>query len=504
MNVRTEETREGWEILGDAEIELPYVFYSPPKYQVNITFALWCGLEEIVLKEQPFPVNKDLFYRTISGARRRNPLMFVLGTLGIPFMTARYCVTGNCSLKKALKKSNELVHDLSGFSYSSRQRNTDYFASMYNHFVDKTAQVNSKNVLFLSERLPEEDGNLLLIKQEIEREEGICITEFMNTKRIDQLSRSEIKECARKCAKARVIILEDFYPQLHSIRIRPETKVVQLWHACGAFKTFGLSRIGKQGGAPQSSMNHRNYNMVPVSGERIRDLYSEAFAISSERVKALGVPRTDLLFQWEYKHRERERLCKEYPILRENKVVLYAPTFRGDGNKEAFFPLEKFPVGEFMEKMPEDTVLVIKNHPFVSQHFSIPEQWKDQVLDLSDTEHINQLMLVSDLLITDYSSSIFEAAILELPMLFYAFDQEEYTRDRDFYFAYDEMTPGPVAKDLGELTRYAHDMLSGGRYPEVDDLMIRMEEFRETFLSALDGNSTKRVTRYILDTYLLD
>ena len=73
------------------------------------------------------------------------------------------------------------------------------------------------------------------------------------------------------------------------------------------------------------------------------------------------------------------------------------------------------------------------------------------MFDLSTKEHINDLMLISNLLITDYSSSVFEAAILELPMLFYAFDEKEYMDSRDFYFDYDQFTPGSVVADFESL-----------------------------------------------------
>ena len=93
--------------------------------------------------------------------------------------------------------------------------------------------------------------------------------------------------------------------------------------------------MGKQGGAPQTSMNHRNYDLVPVSSDTVRDIYAEAFGISGSKVQALGVPRTDLLFDWDYEEKKREELYGKYPILKENRVILFAPTFRGDGNKES-------------------------------------------------------------------------------------------------------------------------------------------------------------------------
>lgn len=85
--------------------------------------------------------------------------------------------------------------------------------------------------------------------------------------------------------------------------------------------------------------------------------------------------------RWEYRvqicfltgimrRKSSEELYGKYPILKENRVILFAPTFRGDGNKDAYYPLEAFDVNHFMERQPEDTVLILKNHPFVKQKFT--------------------------------------------------------------------------------------------------------------------------------------
>lgn len=516
LEVRVEESENGPQILADAEIELPYVFRQPPRHKVTVTFALWCGVQEWILDDQPFPVQRELFARP-EQTSKRNLLVFGCCTIGLPFFIARAWLRENKNLSKAVKKANETVYRLSGYNYSPRQRHTDYFAAKYEQYVSLHKKLSGNKVLFLSERLPEEGGNLQLIRERFAGDPDIEVTEFINTHTVDALNKKDLRECARKCAEARVIILEDFYPQLHQLNIRRETKVVQLWHACGAFKTFGLTRMGKPGGAPQSSMNHRNYDFVSVSSETIRDIYAEAFAIPTSKVKALGVPRTDALFDWERKRKTREELYKKYPFLRDQKVILFAPTFRGDGNKDAYYPEDAFRLEAFMEKMPEDTACIIKHHPFVHQPVEIPPKWQNRVLDLTGKDHINDLMLITDLLITDYSSSIFEAAILEVPMLFYAFDEEEYMASRDFYFAYEEMVPGPVEHTFPAMTRKAARMVAGQWDPTEEErkkdvlaetadaalsLSQRMEQFREAFLSALDGHSTERIAKYIKENYL--
>ena len=382
MEVVIEEGEVGEQIRADAEILLPYVFYSPPRHKVNVIFALWCGAEEICLDEQPFPVQKELFARA-EIVRKRNLLKFGLCSLGLPFLLLRDYFKEDKNLLKASKRANDTVYRISGYNYSARQQNTDYFANRYRKYAAKN-KVKPNQILFLSEREPEQGGNLMLVKKWFEENEPeVEITTFINTKTVDRLKKKELRDCAFKCATSAVIILEDFYPQLHSIQKRSETKIVQLWHACGAFKTFGLTRMGKQGGAPQTSMNHRNYDLVPVSSDTVRDIYAEAFGISSSKVQALGVPRTDVLFDWEYEEKKREELYEKYPAFKENRVILFAPTFRGDGNKDAYYPLEAFDVNRFMERQPEDTVLILKNHPFVKQKFPVDAQWQERVFDLS-------------------------------------------------------------------------------------------------------------------------
>ncbi len=476
-----------------AKVRLPYVFRVPPKHDVTLTWIFWAGREEIVLDDQPFPVNKDQFSIRDYG-RKKSRLKYGIYTAVMPAMLLGNYLSSGKNMEAAKKKTNAVVYRGSGYSYSPRQRNTDYFAARYQKEVSRNPKLEGNKILFLSERLPEEGGNLLCLMEELKKDPEIEILEFIQTRTVDKLKKKELNECARKCAQARVIILEDFYPQLHSIHKRPETRIVQLWHACGAFKTFGYSRLGKKGVAPQSSMNHRNYDLVPVSSSRISDIYAEAFALNPDNVKPLGVPRTDVLFDDGYKKAGREKLYRKYPQLRGSRVVLFAPTFRGDGNKDAFYPPEAFDPEAFLSGLPGDCILIVKHHPFVTSPLGeTPEN--DRILDLTGKDHINDLLLITDLLITDYSSSIFEAALLKVPMLFYAFDEESYLRNRDCYFGYRDFVPGKIAADQEELVKDANDILSG-------TVTCGSEDFVRDFLGHVDGNSTRRIADYIRDNYL--
>jgi len=494
MAVRVETEELSLVFRAGARIRLPYVFRVEPKGQVTLTYAFWSGTREILLDDQPFPVDRDQFSLR-SVRKRKSRFLYGLYTLGLPVLLARDYLACGRNFTEAKKRANAAVYRGSGYSYSPRQRNTDYFAAAYHKEVRKESVLKGNKVLFLSERLPEEGGNLLRIRELFINDPRYEVTEFIHTETVDRLTKKELAECALKCAQARVIILEDFYPQLHSIHKRPDTKIVQLWHACGAFKTFGLTRMGKKGGAPQSSMNHRNYDLVPVSGSKLVDIYAEAFAISPSCVKALGVPRTDSLFDESGKEEKKRILYEKYPFMKGKRVVLFAPTFRGDGNKDAYYPQDAFNPDRFLAGMPEDVILIIKHHPFVHADFPAEYGGGNRIIDLTGKDHINDLMLISDLMITDYSSSIFEAAILDLPMVFYAFDEEDYIRDRDFYFGYRDFVPGPVVKDQDDLIRTAGSILAG-------DYKVDMSGFRQEHLDAIDGRSAGRIADYIKNEYL--
>ena len=128
MEVVIEEGEVGDQIRADAEILLPYVFYSPPRHKVNVIFTLWCGAEEICLDDQPFPVQKELFARA-EIVRKRNLFKFGLCSLGLPFLLVRDYFKEDKNFIKAAKRANDTVYRISGYNYSARQQNTDYFAA---------------------------------------------------------------------------------------------------------------------------------------------------------------------------------------------------------------------------------------------------------------------------------------------------------------------------------------------------------------------------------------
>ena len=117
MEVVIEEGEVGDQIRADAEILLPYVFYSPPRHKVNVIFTLWCGAEEICLDDQPFPVQKELFARA-EIVRKRNLFKFGLCSLGLPFLLVRDYFKEDKNFIKAAKRANSAFTAASARSVS--------------------------------------------------------------------------------------------------------------------------------------------------------------------------------------------------------------------------------------------------------------------------------------------------------------------------------------------------------------------------------------------------
>jgi CDP-ribitol ribitolphosphotransferase len=292
-------------------------------------------------------------------------------------------------------------------------------------------------------------------------------------------------------ATSDIILIDDYYPEIYKVDYDENVKVVQVWHACGAFKALGLERMTKKGAPSLNTRVHKCYTHVPVSSYHSALHHQEAFGIEIEKFYPVGVPRTDIFFDDNYKKQTCERMYEEFPQAKKAKrVILYAPTFRGNNALDAYFPMEKFDLYKWGELCKEtDSYLIVKMHPFVQEKIEIPEEYKDYIIDAADYREVNDILFITDVMITDYSSIIYEFSLLHRPMLFYAFDQNMYEASRDFYEKYEEIVPGQIVKDFDVLM----DALRNEAY-DTD----RLDWFIEKNFTYTDGKATDRVIDMII------
>ncbi|MCD7737334.1 MAG: CDP-glycerol glycerophosphotransferase family protein [Lachnospiraceae bacterium] len=350
--------------------------------------------------------------------------------------------------------------------------------------MQKEHSLVPERISFISARRTELSGNFAFVYNKIAQDDRLDIQMYLTKKDLYHMSGAEISRLALLCATSRVLVLDEYTPFVHYIAIGPDTRVVQLWHACGAFKTFGFSRLGKPKAPSQKTALHRNYDYVTVSTGNVRMCHSEGFGVPTANVVPTGIPRTDIFFDRDYRTRTRRRLYEKYPLLQGRRVILFAPTFRGHDRDDAYYPMERFQVGSFMDAVGEEYVLLIKHHPFVRAVHPVPEAYRERVLDLSAETELNDLLFLADLIITDYSSLVFEASLLDIPMLFYTFDLEEYISERDFYFDFESFVPGQFFYTQEELERAVVNR---------DFAVDRLGAFKKRFFDDFDGHSTDRV-----------
>ncbi len=288
-------------------------------------------------------------------------------------------------------------------------------------------------------------------------------------------------------ATAAYVLQDNIFLPMAYLHFPKAVKIIQLWHGTGTIKKFGQSvntgRLGKLEKRANQTITH-----LLVNSEYTKKQYKEAFGVSEDKIKVLGLPRTDIMFQEDKKARDLEEFYHRFPDLKEKKLVLYAPTFR---DNEVNNPKIMLDVNLFIEQTPEEYVLILKLHPFVAAAFQLDtKQYQGRVMNLSTYGDLNTLLFAADILVTDYSSIIFEYCLLDKPMIFYAYDLDQFSdMGRGFYESYEDYVPGPVVKNTLELS----SIIRSNCYD-----LLKIRQFRVKSYEYLDGQSTKRLVEKII------
>jgi CDP-glycerol glycerophosphotransferase (TagB/SpsB family) len=295
-------------------------------------------------------------------------------------------------------------------------------------------------------------------------------------------------------ATARLFVVDDYYFPMYVIRPRAGTRFVQVWHACGAFKKFGYSVLDKGFGADEGYVRsipiHANYDLCLVSAVRFAPFYAEAFRTPIERfTSTLGIPRTDLFFDAPRTARVAAEVRRRYAIPDGRRVILYAPTFRGARITVARDPAD-LDLSALRAVLGGDHVVLLRSHPFVRGRLAADPALRDFVIDVSGWPEMNDLMLVSDVLVTDYSSAMYEFALLGRPIAFFAPDHAAYEAERGFYLDYPADLPGPIFASSAELAAYLRE----GAFD-----LERVRQFAAASFDVADGGATRRFVAEVVE-----
>jgi len=280
-----------------------------------------------------------------------------------------------------------------------------------------------------------------------------------------------------------LVFVDNAYLPVHVAPHRRGTTVVQLWHAAGALKRFGVDTAHVPA-EPERTFLHRYYDAVVTAGEASRVPWARALRTPLEHVVALGSPRTDFFFDAKALAQARDRLRGAYPALIGRRVVTYAPTFRGRGVAKR--PGQALDGRRLRAGLPPSDVLVLKSHPNLDPGL-VDVAGFDVVAD--PRSDMNELLAVTDILVTDYSSSIFEFALLGRPIVLLVGDLDAYEQDPGLYLDYrSEMIGTQVADTDGVIAAILADRFDTSAY----------ERFVARHLGACDGNASRRVVEHFI------
>jgi len=357
--------------------------------------------------------------------------------------------------------------------------------------LSKELKSDGKTILFMSEQNPTITANQKAVYDRMVArgldKEWTIFTSFRPAAAEPQSFKSWLN-LLKKMAKSNVIVLDDHAPVLDWLMLNKKTKVVQLWHAGAGFKSSGYSRWGNSG-CPSPFSCHRQYSYGIAGSKRIAHFFSEVWGINTEQVLPTGMPRMDEFLDENYRKETTEKLYELYPMCKGKKVILFAPTYRGRNKLEAHYPYELIDFEGLYNLCKEEYVVLFKMHPWVQMPVPIEEKYKDKFVDVGTYPNINDLFYFTDLLITDYSSNIFEYSLMKKPMLFFAYDEIQYSFSRGFHRDYKESTPGKIVHTFSELLTAIEN--SDFEYEKV-------QEYIDEHFDYIDSNASDRVIDWLI------
>ena len=289
-------------------------------------------------------------------------------------------------------------------------------------------------------------------------------------------------------AESKYLVFNTRHPK--RLMKREEQVFIETWHGT-PLKRLGFDQGNLYLDDPNSKKSYRRdskkWDYMISPNRYTSEIYRSAFAYEGEIIES-GYPRNDILYNDDAKKINQIKTDKKLPG--DKKIILYAPTWRDDeyyDTASVKFTL-KLDLDRLKREFGDEYIVILRLHYFIADNIDL-KGLKDFVYDLSKHEDIAELYLISDILITDYSSVFFDYANLKRPILFYTYDIEKYENVlRGFYIDINREVPGPLLMTNDEVVDAIRNIDKIN-----DEYADRYEEFYNRFCGIEDGNASKRV-----------
>ena len=275
---------------------------------------------------------------------------------------------------------------------------------------------------------------------------------------------------------------------------RKGTYYIQTWHGTPLKKlALDMDRMD-MGGSTDIENYHEQFRVTCKDWDYLvsqnkfsTDIFRSCFAFKDRPILQIGYPRNDILINDNSPAKIRE-YKEKLGLPLDKKIILYAPTWRDNeySEKGKYKFASKLDFDKAKEELSDEYIFIVKYHYLVSDKIDWTP-YKGFVYTFDETKDIAWLYLVSDMLITDYSSVMFDYSILNRPMLFFAYDLEDYKENlRGFYFDFVNDIPGPISRDTDQLIKDIKE------YNE-DSWKEKYKNYHDKFNGIDDGHASQKV-----------
>lgn len=279
-------------------------------------------------------------------------------------------------------------------------------------------------------------------------------------------------------ATSKVVVIDGYNLVVSLFNHKKSTTIIQIWHALGAIKKFGYQTLGKKNGINKTIAKilkmHRNYDYIISTSKEMSKCYSEAFNTPENKILPIGTPTVDNLLKPD--KMKLKSMFKDYPILKTKPNILYVPTFRSDGTDNNEEIIKNFDTEKYN--------LIFQLHPK-----SDPVDPNSGVITVDRKKYsTTDLMKMADYIITDYSSLIFDACILDKKLLLYLYDYDKYSRENGLNVDLFKELKGCAFKDIKDII----NIIDNNSYDKKS-----YNKFKKKYTNNFKGNSTKELVKLI-------
>lgn len=354
------------------------------------------------------------------------------------------------------------------------------------YFFLKLLKTDNNKILFLSRQSNSKSIDFKLMEKDIKErykdKKLVILTKTLNKNNFIKYYFHIYKQMYH-LATSKICLVDTYIIPVSILKHKKNLKIIYLCHGIGNIKKFGYQTLKNESGKNEKISKlmdmHKNYDYIISTSKETSKFYSKAFDYPISKIIPIGNPKIDYILDINNK---KEKVLKKYPELKNKKVILYVSTFR----KYEDNYLEKF-----IENVDTDKYNVIMNiHPVTYKyHKNIDRYIKSNKIYRCREFSTQELLSVADIVITDYSSFIFESAILEKPTYLFVPDYDRYIKSNGLNVDIFKELNGYVYKDAKSLFK---------KIDKNDYNLNIIKRFKDKYVSNCEGDATKKLVDFII------